>query len=87
MVRGFARQPVQIVSAAQAPAVPAALVPAAHVKAVQHRSTRLTPATREFEAGVRVGGKEVVGDGVVALTLHEITPSRCRTASPARTSI
>ena len=70
MVRGFARQPVQIVSAAQAPVAPAALVSAAHVKAVQHRSTRLTLATREFEADVRVGGKDVVADGVVALTLH-----------------
>jgi len=59
MVRGFARQPVQIVSAAQAPAIPAALVPAAHVKAVQHRSTRLTLATREFQADVQVGGKDV----------------------------
>ncbi|MDX6296525.1 MAG: hypothetical protein QOI51_382 [Nocardioidaceae bacterium] len=72
MVRGFARQPVQIVSAVQAAATPTALVPAAHVKAVQHRSTRLTLATREFEADVRVGGKDVVADGVVALTLHEI---------------
>ena len=72
MVRGFARQPVQIVSAVQAAETPTALVPAAHVKAVQHRSTRLTLATREFEADVRVGGKDVVADGVVALTLHEI---------------
>ena len=72
MVRGFARQPVQIVSAVQAGAVPTALVPAAHVKAVQQRSTRLTLATREFEADVRVGGKEDVAEGVVALTLHEV---------------
>jgi cytochrome P450/ferredoxin-NADP reductase len=72
MVRGFARQPVQIVSAAQTAAAPTALVPAAHVKAVQHRSTRLTLATREFEADVRVGGKAAAADGVVALSLHEV---------------
>jgi ferredoxin-NADP reductase len=48
------------------------LVPAAHIEAIQHRSTRLTLATREFETDVRVGGKDLVADGVVALTLHEV---------------
>jgi cytochrome P450/ferredoxin-NADP reductase len=72
MVRGFSSLPVEFVASEQVPAVRAALVPAAHVEAVQHRSTRLTLAAREFEADVRVGGKDDVADGVVALTLHEV---------------
>jgi cytochrome P450/ferredoxin-NADP reductase len=72
MVRGFSSLPVQFVESEPVPSVRTALVPAAHVEAVQHRSTRLTLAAREFEADVRVGGKDVVADGVVALTLQEV---------------
>jgi len=72
MVRGFAKQPVRIVPSEPVLPVRAALVPPAHVELVQHRSTRLTLATRELEAVVRVEGKDVVADGVVALTLHEV---------------
>jgi ferredoxin-NADP reductase len=72
MVRGFSRQPVEIVPVEQGLPVRAALVPTAHIEAIQHRSTRLTLATREFETDVRVGGKDLVADGVVALTLHEV---------------
>jgi cytochrome P450/ferredoxin-NADP reductase len=72
MVRGFARQPVQIVPVEQALAVHTALVPKSHIEAVQHRSTRLTLATREFEADVRVVAKDDAAEGVAALTLHEV---------------
>jgi ferredoxin-NADP reductase len=43
-----------------------------HVEAVQHHSTTVTVTTREFEADVRVEGKDVVSDGVAALTLREV---------------
>jgi cytochrome P450/ferredoxin-NADP reductase len=72
MVRGFSRQPIEIVPVEQDLPVRAALVPAAHVEAIQHRSTRLTLATREFETAVRVVAKDDVAEGVVALTLHDI---------------
>jgi len=72
MVRGFSSQPVQFVESEPVVPVRAALVPAAHVEAVQHRSTRLTLATREFEADVRVGRKDAVAEGVVALTLQAV---------------
>ena len=72
MVRGFARQPVQIVPVEHDLPVRAALVPTAHVEAVQHRSTRLTLATREFETAVRVVAKDDVAESVVALTLHDL---------------
>jgi ferredoxin-NADP reductase len=39
---------------------------------VQHRSTRLTLSTREFETDVRVEAKELVSEGVVALTLRGV---------------
>jgi cytochrome P450/ferredoxin-NADP reductase len=72
MVRGFATQPVKLVPSGQVAVVRPAPASAAHVEAVQHRSTRLTLATREFEAAVRVVAKDDVADGVVALTLNEV---------------
>ena len=72
MVRGFASLPVEFVTGGQMPSIRAKLVPAAHIEAVQHRSIRLTLATREFEAPVRVLAKDDVAQGVVALILEEI---------------
>jgi len=72
MVRGFAKLPVKFVASEPVRSLRAALVPAAHVEATQHRSTRPTVDTRAFEASVRVEGKDAVADGVVALTLHEV---------------
>ena len=62
--RSFPSEQVAVVRKAQAST--------AHLESVQHRSTRLTLATREFETDVRVGGKDDAAEGVVALTLHEI---------------
>jgi cytochrome P450/ferredoxin-NADP reductase len=72
MVRGFAKLPVQFVSSAVVPQTLKKPGSSAHVEAVQHRSTRVTLATREFVADVRVEGKELVGEGVVALTFREV---------------
>ena len=72
MVRGFATLPVKIVASEQVAVVRKAQASTAHLESVQHRSTRLTLATREFEADVRVGGKHEVADGVVALILREV---------------
>jgi cytochrome P450/ferredoxin-NADP reductase len=72
MVRGFASLPMKFVSSTPVPQVLKTQVPAAHVESVQNRSTRLTLATREFEAAMRVASKDTVAEGVVALTLHEI---------------
>jgi ferredoxin-NADP reductase len=43
-----------------------------HVETVQHRTTTVTLAGGEFEADVRVEGKQAAADGVVALTLREV---------------
>lgn len=73
MVRGFSKLPVSLTSRAGEPA-----------HAVQHHTTKITltsswsvesdePARpHEFEASVRVEGKQAVADGVVALTLREV---------------
>jgi ferredoxin-NADP reductase len=45
------------------------------VETVQRDSTSMTVLTREFEADVRVEGKEEVADGVVTLTLRQIADS------------
>jgi ferredoxin-NADP reductase len=42
----------------------------AHVETVQHRTTTVTLAGGEFEADVRVEGKEQAAEGVVTLTLR-----------------
>ena len=87
MVRGFARQPVQFVPVEQDLPVRAALVPAAHVEAVQHRSTRLTLATREFETAVRVVAKDDVAERRGrADPARPSTGTRCRAGNPAPTS-
>ena len=75
MVRGFAKLPVKFVHSPRTPRMytAAALAnPESHVESVQHRSTRLTLAAREFEADVRVASKILVADGVAALTLREL---------------
>ena len=46
-----------------------------HVETVQRDTTSMTVLTREFEADVRVEGKDEVADGVVALTLRQIADS------------
>jgi cytochrome P450/ferredoxin-NADP reductase len=66
MVRGYSKLPVEFVSSSQ---------PAEHlVGAVQHHRTKLTltSATRELETDVRVERKDMVADGVVALTLRAV---------------
>ena len=50
--------------------------------AVQNHSIGITGVTREFEADVRVESKQEVADGVVALTLCEITGSPLPRWSP-----
>ncbi|HEY5821170.1 MAG TPA: PDR/VanB family oxidoreductase, partial [Propionibacteriaceae bacterium] len=79
MVRGFSKLPVAFVSDEQvhqmrlAPAAVATPAPSAsHVETVQHQSTRLTLATREFEATARVESKQLVAEGVAALTLRAV---------------
>ena len=47
----------------------------AHVETVRRDSTSMTVLTREFEADVRVEGKDEAADGVVALTLRQIADS------------
>jgi cytochrome P450/ferredoxin-NADP reductase len=73
MVRGFSRLPVRL---EPAPAGGAGGIAAQRtrprVDLVQNHSTRLTLATREFEAEVTVESKTVVSDGVVALGLREL---------------
>ena len=73
MVRGFARLPIEFVPASQAPerAHATATSGRPHLEAVRHRTTTVTLAGREFETDVRVDGKQLVADGVVALTLRE----------------
>jgi cytochrome P450/ferredoxin-NADP reductase len=72
MVRGFSRLPIEYVAAAPAQERAQTTTVHSHIEAVQHRSTRLTLATRELETVVRVAAKEVVADGVVALTLRGV---------------
>ncbi len=73
MVRGFSALPIvflrQEVPAATAEDE-AALPP--HIEAVKHQTTKITLATRQFEADVRVEAKTLVAQGVAALTLREI---------------
>ena len=72
MVRGFSRLPIEYVAAAPTQERAQTTTVHSHIEAVQHRSTRLTLATRELESLVRVEGKRVVSDGVVALTLTDV---------------
>jgi len=73
MVRGFSRLPMRLEPAQGAPAGGAAVQRARpRVDLVQNHSTRLTLATREFEAEVTVEAKSVVSDGVVTLELREL---------------
>ena len=60
MVRGHAKLPVKIVPSEQERIVRKAHASTAHLENVQHRTTRLTLATRELETEVRVAGKDVV---------------------------
>ena len=70
MVRGFASLPIKIVPSEPVVVARRAQASTAHLETVQHRSTRLTLATRELETEARVTGKHVVAEGVVALTLQ-----------------
>jgi len=72
MVRGYSRLPIQFVPSSQLPERAHVSAAQPHVEAVQHRSTRLTLATREFETGARVEAKQLVADGVVTLTLRDV---------------
>ena len=70
MVRGFASLPIKIVPTEPVVVVRKAQASTAHLETVQHRSTRLTLATRELETEARVTDKQVMAEGVVALTLQ-----------------
>lgn len=72
MVRGFSRLPIEYVAATAGQERAQTTTAHSHIEAVQHRSTRLTLATRELETVVRVEGKRHVSDGVVALTLSHV---------------
>jgi cytochrome P450/ferredoxin-NADP reductase len=72
MVRGFATMPVKLVPSAPVRIVRKPHASTAHVESVQHRTTRVTLATREFEAAVRVESKELVAEGVAALHLRHL---------------
>lgn len=72
MVRGFSSLPVRFVPAGEVQRTTRPHASTAHLEEVQHLSTRVTLATRELETDVRVTGKELVADGVVALTLKAL---------------
>jgi cytochrome P450/ferredoxin-NADP reductase len=72
MVRGFVKLPVKIVPSEQVLQVRKPHASTAHVESVQHRTTRLTLATRELETVVRVASKDIVAEGVAALTLRDV---------------
>jgi hypothetical protein len=44
-----------------------------HIESVKHKSTSVTLVANEFEADVRVENKQQIADGVVALTLREVS--------------
>ena len=72
MVRGFSSLPAHFVRTDTPPhSMRLAAAGPSHVETVQHRSTRLTVTTREFEAVAQVQAKDPVAEGVVALTLRE----------------
>ena len=72
MVRGFAKLPIQFVPSAPVRQIRKKHASSAHVESVQHRSTRVTLAAREYETDVRIEGKTLVADGVAALTLRQV---------------
>ena len=72
MVRGFARLPVQFAPTAVVRQVRKKHASSARVESVQNRTTRVTLAAREFETDVRVDGKSIVSEGVVALSLSDL---------------
>lgn len=69
MVRGFSSLPIGFVPAGKVERTFAPHASTAHLESVKHLSTRVTLTTRELETDVRVEAKQVVSDGVVALTL------------------
>jgi cytochrome P450/ferredoxin-NADP reductase len=72
MVRGFSRLPIEYVPSEQKQERAQTRTVHSHIEAVQHRSTRLTLATRELETVVRVTAKRPVSEAVVALTLTDV---------------
>jgi cytochrome P450/ferredoxin-NADP reductase len=83
MVRGFAKLPLQFVASPQVlrmrtvttrvrdrAGTAAEQLP--YIESVQHQSTRITLAARQFEAAVRVESKRPVAESVIALTLREL---------------
>ncbi len=74
MVRGFSSLPVKLVPSSEpAHSMRLASLRPSGVESVQKRTTQLTVTQREYEAVVRVESKEPVAEGVVALTLREVT--------------
>ena len=71
MARGFATLPVEFVSSRPQLPVRTPHVTSVHIETVKRRTTSVTLVASEFEADVRVEAKEIVADGVVALTLRE----------------
>jgi cytochrome P450/ferredoxin-NADP reductase len=75
MVRGFSKLPVKLVAPEQVQSTRTktlAATPQPQLETAQHSRTRLTLATREFEADVRVERKHLEADGVLSLTLREV---------------
>ncbi|MCW2851420.1 MAG: ferredoxin [Nocardioides sp.] len=72
MVRGFSQLPIEFIASEQTQERAQTTTAHSHIQAIQQRSTRLTLSTRELETIVRVEGKHVVSQGVVALTLSDI---------------
>jgi cytochrome P450/ferredoxin-NADP reductase len=70
MVRGFSSLPIRFVVAGEVQRTSTPHASTAHLESVAHLSTRVTLATRELETDVRVEGKDVVSEGVVAVTLR-----------------
>jgi cytochrome P450/ferredoxin-NADP reductase len=72
MVRGFSSLPVRFVPLGQVERTTKPHASTAHLEEVQHLSTRVALATRELETAMKVAGKKVVSEGVVALTLRPL---------------
>lgn len=72
MVRGFSSLPVRFVPLGEVERTTKPHASTAHLEEVQHLSTRVTLATRELETPVTVVAKDLVAEGVAALTLRAV---------------
>jgi cytochrome P450/ferredoxin-NADP reductase len=72
MVRGFSRLHVKLVPTDEGPVALKAHASTSHGDKVRQLSTRATVTTRELVTYMRAAAKELVADGVVALTLQPL---------------